>query len=67
MAASTTQNPPVKTESKSAKKKKAKAATVESGTVSAPAVAEISTPSAKADSNNGDTAYESPYIKELYK
>ncbi|KAF8854403.1 hypothetical protein BDZ45DRAFT_597102 [Acephala macrosclerotiorum] len=65
MAASATQNPAVKTESKSAKKKKAKAASAESE-VSAPAVAEV-TPSATADSNAGDGGYESPYIKELYK
>ncbi|CZR54044.1 uncharacterized protein PAC_03927 [Phialocephala subalpina] len=64
MAASATQNPAVKTESKSAKKKKAKAASAESE-ASAPAVTEA-TPSA-ADSTAGDGGYESPYIKELYK
>ncbi|KUJ11011.1 uncharacterized protein LY89DRAFT_625380, partial [Mollisia scopiformis] len=68
MAASATQNPPVKTESKSAKKKKkAKAASSESEAVKSPAVAELNTPSATAESNSGDGSYESPYIKELYK
>ena len=56
--AAATQNPAVRSESKSAKKKKAKAES-SSEAVTAPAVA---TP---AESNDG--AYESPYIKELYK
>lgn len=65
MAASATQNPAVKLESKSAKKKKAKAeAAVETSAPSAPEVAQSNNP---ADSNNGDGSYESPYIKELYK
>lgn len=61
MATSAIQNPEVRSESKSAKKKKAKvdAATVASA---APVEASITT-----DSNNGDGSYESPYIKELYK
>ena len=56
--AAATQNPAVRSESKSAKKKKVK---VETSTeaVTAPSVA---TP---VESNDG--AYESPYIKELYK
>jgi hypothetical protein len=52
-----TQNPEVRSESKSAKKKKAKAVSAE--VAAAPAV---STP---AESSDG--SYESPYIKELYK
>lgn len=66
MAAAATQNPTVKTESKSAKKKKAaKAASTES---EAPApVAEVSPTNGATESANGDGAYESPYIKELYK
>ena len=59
--AATTQNPAVRSESKSAKKKKAKA---ESSAETAPAVAPADTPT---ESNQGDGAYESPYIKELYK
>lgn len=64
MAATSTQNPAVKVESKSAKKKK---------TAKSDPPAAISTPVAApasvgaADSSNGDGAYESPYIKELYK
>jgi hypothetical protein len=56
--AATTQNPAVRSESKSAKKKKVKA---ESSGEAIAAPAET-TP---AESNDG--AYESPYIKELYK
>ena len=68
MAASATQNPAVKTESKSAKKKKAKAASneTEASTASTPA-AEPAPSNAATDSNNGDGVYESPYIKELQK
>lgn len=64
MAAAAVQNPTVKTESKSAKKKKA--AKVTSSEAEAPApVAEVS--SNGAPESNGDGSYESPYIKELYK
>ena len=56
--AAATQNPAVKSESKSAKKKKAKA---ESSAEVVAAQAEA-TP---VESNSGE--YESPYIKELYK
>ncbi|TVY35329.1 hypothetical protein LSUB1_G006502 [Lachnellula subtilissima] len=62
MAASVTQNPPVKSESKSAKKKKAKSAPVEAA--QAPSVPASNNP---AESSNGDGAYESPYIKEMEK
>jgi len=66
MAASATQNPAVKSESKSAKKKKAK---VEPTEVSAPATsANENTPAnGVAESSSADGSYESPYIKELYK
>ncbi|KAA8574231.1 hypothetical protein MFRU_001g00230 [Monilinia fructicola] len=69
MAATSTQNPASKPESKSAKKKKAKTeAAVEVQTSVAPAVATEKAPSNTAEeSTNGDGAYESPYIKELYK
>ena len=65
MAASATQNPAVKTESKSAKKKKAKG---QSSDNSAPAAgAETAPANGVTESNSGDGSYESPYIKELYK
>jgi len=63
MAASATQNPPVKSESKSAKKKKAKNVSNEPE-ASTPPVPESNNP---AESNSGDGSYESPYIKELEK
>ncbi|TVY43896.1 hypothetical protein LOCC1_G003844 [Lachnellula occidentalis] len=62
MAASITQNPPVKSESKSAKKKKAKSAPAEAA--QSPSVPASNHP---AESSNGDGAYESPYIKEMEK
>ncbi|TVY94030.1 hypothetical protein LAWI1_G000967 [Lachnellula willkommii] len=62
MAASVTQNPPVKSESKSAKKKKAKSAPAEAA--QPPSVPASNNP---AESSNGDGAYESPYIKEMEK
>ncbi|KAL2070705.1 hypothetical protein VTL71DRAFT_13731 [Oculimacula yallundae] len=66
MAAAATQNPVVKSESKSAKKKKAAKTT--STEVESPApVAEVTPTNGTADSANGDGTYESPYIKELYK
>lgn len=59
------QNPAVRSESKSAKKKKGKAQAAETST---PVVAAETTQLGGApDSNNGDGSYESPYIKELYK
>jgi hypothetical protein len=68
MAASATQNPPVKSDSKSSKKKKPKNASTdtEASTTTGPA-AEVTPSNAATESNNGDGAYESPYIKELYK
>lgn len=71
MSAPTTSNPPVQNESKSAKKKKAKAevpvhvsnapsTTPSAETGAGQAVAETST-------NGADGTFESPYIKELYK
>ena len=61
MATSAIQNPDVRSESKSAKKKKAKA-----DAASVVSVAHVETVPT-ADSTNGDGSYESPYIKELYK
>jgi hypothetical protein len=63
MAASTTQNPAVKSDSKSAKKKKTKNVSNETET-STSTVPESNNP---AESNSGDGSYESPYIKELEK
>lgn len=66
MAAPVTQNPVVKTESKSAKKKKA--AKTASTDIESPApAAEVAPTNGATDSANGDGTYESPYIKELYK
>jgi hypothetical protein len=66
MAASATQNPAVRSESKSAKKKKAKNISDETGTTGATAET-TTTSNGVSESNNGDGSYESPYIKELYK
>jgi hypothetical protein len=68
MAASATQTPQVKSDSKSSKKKKAKttSAETEASSASAPAL-EVTPSNAATESNNGDGGYESPYIKELYK
>jgi hypothetical protein len=67
MAAPATQNPTVRSESKSAKKKKAKAeASTETQASTAPS-GEVPPSNNPADSSNGDGSYESPYIKELYK
>ena len=71
MSAPTSSNPPIQNESKSAKKKKAKAV-VPANRSSAPST----TPSAEAGAgqaavgtptNGADGTFESPYIKELYK
>jgi hypothetical protein len=65
MAAVATQNPAVRSESKSAKKKKAKIPsdeTTASGTTN-----ETTASNGAPESNSGDGSYESPYIKELYK
>jgi hypothetical protein len=64
MAAAVTQNPPVKSDSKSAKKKKSK---VSAETESSVAALEVAASNGAPDSNSGDGGYESPYIKELYK
>jgi hypothetical protein len=68
MAASATQNPQVKSDSKSSKKKKAKttSAETEASSASAP-VLDVTLSNAATESNSGDGGYESPYIKELYK
>lgn len=64
MAPPTTQNPVLKTESKSAKKKKAKSVSAETETsTTVPAQESGNAP----ESTSGDGVYESPYIKELEK
>ena len=66
MAASTAQNPEVRSESKSALKKRAKAeAAAAASAASSPAVPETITDS--PESANADCSDESPYLKELYK
>lgn len=65
MAALATQNPPARSESKSAKKKKAKTPFDESAATGS--AAETTTSNGATESNTGDGSYESPYIKELYK
>lgn len=66
MATSAAQNPEVRSESKSAMKKRAKAeAAAAASAASSPAVPETNTDS--PESANGDGSYESPYLKELYK
>lgn len=64
MAANATQNPVVKTESKSAKKKKAKA---EASAETPVATSENNQATEPVEATNGDGEHESPYIKELYK
>ena len=67
MAASATQNPPVKSELKSAKKKKtAKTTSIDTEATTVP-TADVTPSNGPTESNSGDGAYESPYIKELYK
>ena len=60
--AAPTQNPAIRTDAKSAKKKKTKADS--SAAEPAPATAVVGTPT---DSNHGDGANESPFVKELHK
>lgn len=68
MAASTTQNPAHKPESKSAKKKKAKTEAVDVQKSTAPAaVRENNISNSTDESSSSEGVYESPYIKELYK
>lgn len=67
MAAVATQNPAVRSESKSAKKKKAKIPSDETTASSATAVSDTPGLNGVAESSTSDGSYESPYIKELYK
>ncbi|KAH8820430.1 hypothetical protein F5884DRAFT_764064 [Xylogone sp. PMI_703] len=67
MATSAVQNPAVRSESKSAKKKKAKNEAPETSTPASPAVEAAAPTNGATESNSGDGGYESPYIKELYK
>lgn len=61
-------NPVVAQESKSAKKKKAKAeAAVKDTTVQSNLESETIKPNVENIANGVDGAYESPYMKELYK
>ena len=61
-------NPPMRQESKSAKKKKAKAEGPAKEATAQPEVDAGATKSNVDGSTNGvDGAYESPYLKELYK
>jgi hypothetical protein len=62
MAASTVQNPQAPAESKSAKKKKAKAERTES-----PVPAAILTPDKPASGGGADEEDDSPYVRELRK
>jgi len=57
------QNPTIRSDSKSAKKKKGKTQSSDNSTPAAETVPSVGV----TDSNNGDGSYESPYIKELYK
>ena len=65
MAAVATQNPSVRSDSKSAKKKKAKIPSDE--TVASGTTTETTASNGLPESNSGDGPNESPYIKELYK
>ncbi|KAI4096123.1 MAG: hypothetical protein LQ344_001186 [Seirophora lacunosa] len=61
-------NPPTSQESKTAKKKKAKAGAAAKETAVQPAVeADVSKSSVDLSTNGADASYESPYMKELYK
>lgn len=66
MAAPTAQTPTNQLESKSALKKKKAKAVAEASNAPAASGSEVAPSQVASDSNNGD-AYESPYIKELYK
>jgi len=68
MAASTTQNPAIKPDSKSAKKKKAaKSESVIVSATNTTPTTEVAPSGGAAETGSGDGSYESPYIKELYK
>lgn len=61
-------NPPVPQESKSAKKKKAKAEAAAKDTTVQPNLKTEATKSNDENTTNGaDGSYESPYVKELHK
>lgn len=61
-------NPPVSQESKTAMKKKAKAKAAAKDITAQPSIeAEGTKPNADNATNGTDGAYESPYMKELYK
>ncbi|KAI0179941.1 hypothetical protein GGR52DRAFT_529083 [Hypoxylon sp. FL1284] len=65
MAASAVQNPPIQTESKSAKKKKAKGERTDSPAPSAQSVPEK--PTSVTGQEGQDDSSESPYVRELQK
>lgn len=68
MAATTSSTPHAQPESKSAKKKKAKAeVSAKASSVPSDGDAGAAPPAADATTNGADSAYESPYLKELYK
>lgn len=67
-ATATTSLPNTQPESRSAKKKKAKAEVAAKGSsVPSDGDAGATQPSADATTNGADGTYESPYLKELYK
>ena len=68
MAATTSSTPHAQPESKSAKKKKAKAEiSAKASSVPSDGDAGAPPPAADVTTNGADGAYESPYLKELYK
>lgn len=68
MATTTSSTPHAQPESKSAKKKKAKAEVSAKGSsLPSDGDAGAAQPPADAATNGADGAYESPYLKELYK
>jgi hypothetical protein len=68
MAASATQNPTSRPDTKSAKKKKAaKPESLPLSATETTPTTETAPSSGAAETSSGDGSYESPYIKELYK
>lgn len=68
MSAALSSIPPTQPESKSAKKKKAKADVLAKGSsVQSDGDTGLGQASADVATNGADGAYESPYLKELYK
>lgn len=68
MAAITGSTPHTQPESKSAKKKKAKAEiSAKASSVPSDGDAGAALPATDATTNGADSAYESPYLRELYK